>query len=139
MTQQATIRLEERHLNESKSMLPQSVIVCRCSPHYSCSGGLKTKDAQQRRAQSQQLVFKYLSVELIKTRPILTSPIVEKWTPAQVEKERGPIGNDATMCQSNSSNSATFLFHKHASAEGFLVAFGYKRETKYNFVDFAFT
>lgn len=35
MTQEEPIRLEERHRNKSKSMLPQGlVIVCRCAPHF---------------------------------------------------------------------------------------------------------
>lgn len=85
-------------------MLPQSFSYClqMFTTLYFCSGGFETKDAQEQRAQSQQLGFKYLSVELIKTLPRLTSPIVEKWTSAQVEKGSGPIGKDATMCQPNS-------------------------------------
>lgn len=99
MTREAKIRLEERHWNNSKSMLPQSFSYClqMFTTLYFCSGGFETKDAQEQRAQSQQLGFKYLSVELIETLPRLTSPIVEKWTSAQVEKGSGPIGKDTTM------------------------------------------
>lgn len=55
-------------------MLPQSFSYClQMFTTLLLLRGLKTKDAQKQRAQSKQLVFKYLIVELIKTRPRLTS------------------------------------------------------------------